>query len=80
MRVLRNFLPSVVKFVLRFRRGRDGGRDGGDGGDGDGQDREGVVGATSVRTYAAGGDPFEDRIEFHLGGRSGDPGGFRDPR
>lgn len=32
--------------------------------------------STTLRTYAPGGDPFDDRIEFHL--RKG-PGGFSDP-
>jgi hypothetical protein len=32
---------------------------------------------TTVRTFSPGGDPFDDRIEFHL--RKGQ-GGFRDPR
>ena len=48
------------------------------------QDTEGQTGevidhddvSTTLRTYPAGGDPMNDRIEFHLGKG---PGGFRDP-
>lgn len=36
--------------------------------------------AVTLRTYTAGGDPFEDRIEFHLINRPGTPSGFRAPK
>lgn len=75
MRLLKNLLSFVAKHFMHVRRSRDG-----DGRTGDSSGREEVADATSVRTYSASGDPFEDHIEFHLGGRSGIPGGFRDPR
>jgi len=73
MRVLRNFLSLIEKRVLRIRRGRNAPAD-------DGPGRQVGVGRASIRSYAAGGDPFEDRIEFHLAGQAANRGGFRDPR
>lgn len=34
----------------------------------------------TLRTYTAGGDPFDDCIEFHLTNRPGVPQGFREPK
>jgi len=34
----------------------------------------------TLRTYTEGGDPFHDRIEFHLTNRPGVPQGFREPK
>lgn len=34
----------------------------------------------TLRTYTEGGDPFDDRIEFHLTNRPGVPQGFREPK
>jgi hypothetical protein len=73
MRVLRNFLSFVAKRVLHIRCGRNSPAD-------DGLGRQNGVGRASIRTYTAGGDPFEDRIEFHLAGQAANRGGFRDPR
>ena len=75
MRLLKNCQSFFARHVLRFRHGRDG-----EGQVSDSSGREDEAGVTSVRTYAAGGDPFDDRIEFHLVGRSDTAGGFRDPR
>lgn len=33
----------------------------------------------TLRTFPLGGDPFDDRIEFHLANRPGVPRGFRMP-
>jgi hypothetical protein len=33
----------------------------------------------TLRTYEPGGDPFNDRIEFHLSNAPGVPSGFREP-
>lgn len=73
MRVLSNFLSFVAKEFLRIRRDRNAPAD-------DGPGRQIGVERASIRSYATGGDPFEDRIEFHLAGQAANRGGFRDPR
>jgi hypothetical protein len=68
MSLIKNALDYILWDVLRIRRPKCRGS------------IDGIRPSTvTLRTYTEGGDPFEDRIEFHLRNRPGVPSGFRMP-
>ena len=73
MSLVKNAIDFVLWDVLRIRRPKYRHRQLADGID---SNQPSMV---TLRTFTAGGDPFEDRIEFFLNNRPGVPSGFRMP-
>lgn len=73
MSFVKNALDFVLWDVLRLRRPKYRHRQVADG---LGSNQPATV---TLRTFPPGGDPFDDRIEFHLTNRPGVPSGFRVP-
>lgn len=73
MSFVKNALDFLLWDVLRIRRPKYRHRKVGNGIDGD------KPATVTLRTFPPGGDPFNDRIEFHLRNRPGVPRGFRMP-
>jgi hypothetical protein len=71
---MKNACDFFVRHVLRSRRMEKNKERGADCNDSD------ESSTVTLRTYTEGGDPFHDRIEFHLTNRSGVPQGFREPK
>lgn len=73
MSFVKNTLDFLLWDVLRIRRPKYRNRQAGGGVDAD------KPATVTLRTFPPGGDPFDDRIEFHLRNRPGVTSGFRDP-
>ena len=70
---VKNALDFLLWDILRIRRPKYRERQVADSVDGN------EPASVTLRTFPPGGDPSDDRIEFHLRNRPGVPRGFRTP-
>lgn len=73
MALMKHALDMFLRYVLRRRTPENGDRQPGNIIDGD------QPSTVTLRTFPAGGDPFDDMIEFSLRNGPGVPSGFREP-
>jgi len=71
---MKNPIDFIMQHILRVGRVKDSGEQ-----NVEGSNNDAKPSTVTLRTYSAGGDPFEDRIEFHLTKNPGTPSGFREP-
>jgi hypothetical protein len=75
MHPMKNAIDFIMRHILRIGRAKHGGEQ-----FVDNIDSDAAPSTVTLRTYSPGGDPFEDRIEFHLTKNPSTPNGFREPK
>lgn len=71
---MKNLIDFIMRRILRIGRAKDSGQQ-----FAAGIDKDAAPSTVTLRTYSEGGDPFEDRIEFHLTKNPDTPSGFSGP-